>query len=89
MIPVGSEVYANPTSISQPLYFINMYTFHWKENMKRMLPLTRPVQENGMSLCRVLTIEYVCRICSCSILVNLNYWPSLPMQCGGFFWAHF
>ena len=57
MIPIAEEVYSDPNSISQPLYFINMHKFQWKENMKRMLPFAKPADENGMSSCKILTIE--------------------------------
>ena len=56
-IPLHEDVYSTNTSISQPLYFINSYYFQWKENMKRMLPLTRPPDADGVSTCRVLTVK--------------------------------
>ena len=57
VIPIHPDIYGDNTSISQPLYFINSYTFQWKENMKRMLSLTRPPNPEGISDCRVITIR--------------------------------
>jgi platelet-activating factor acetylhydrolase len=57
MIPIASEIYSSNASISQPLYFINSYAFQWRENMRRMVSMEKPVGGNGQSPCRIMTLK--------------------------------
>jgi len=55
MVPVDRDLYNG--GIQQPLLFINSYDFQWVENVQRMMKLSKPPDENGMSTCRVLTLR--------------------------------
>jgi len=54
MVPIHRDLYN--VGIQQPLLFINSYDFQWVENVQRMMKLSKPPDENGMSSCRVLTL---------------------------------
>ena len=45
------------SSVSQPLYFINAYTFQWKDNVLKMLSLCSPPDSLGRTPRRVVTLE--------------------------------
>jgi len=47
------------SSLSQPFYFINAYTFQWKDNVLKMMSLCDPLDASGKSQRRILTLEWV------------------------------
>ena len=57
MFPLHKDFYKQ--EISQPLYFINSHNFQWVVNVKQMMSLTKKPDADGITPCRVLTIEYV------------------------------
>jgi hypothetical protein len=55
MVPIHKDLY-NQT-IAQPLYFINSYNFQWVQNVQKMMKLTKPPREDGITDARILTLE--------------------------------
>ena len=55
MVPIHKDLYKE--TIAQPLYFINSHTFQWVKNVQRMMMLTKPPRDDGITGARVLTIE--------------------------------
>ncbi len=46
MFPISNEVY--DTGISQPLMFINSFSFQWAVNITSMMKLVTPPDESGI-----------------------------------------
>ncbi len=46
MFPISNEVY--DTGISQPLMFINSFSFQWAANITSMMKLVTPPDESGI-----------------------------------------
>ncbi|XP_064406355.1 platelet-activating factor acetylhydrolase-like [Halichondria panicea] len=46
----------NGFTIQQPLIFINSSDFHWKENIEQMTKMTKPSNEQGLSVARMITL---------------------------------
>ena len=57
MVPIHRDLY--DAGIRQPLLFINSHDFQWVENVQRMMKLSKPPDENGISSCQVLTLRWV------------------------------
>ena len=57
MVPIHRDVYG--TGIQQPLLFINSHDFQWVENVQQMMKLAKPLDDNGISSCQVLTLRWV------------------------------
>lgn len=55
MFPLHRDLYKH--GISQPLYFINTHNFQWVVNVQQMMSLTKKPDSDGITPCRVLTIE--------------------------------
>ena len=56
MVPLHRDFYEE-TKIAQPLYFVNTHSFQWVVNVRRMMSLTKPPSEDGITPSRVLTIK--------------------------------
>ncbi len=48
----------NGFTIQQPLIFINSSDFHWKENIEQMTKMTKPSNEQGLSVARMITLMW-------------------------------
>ena len=60
MGPIHKDLYKNGSVIEQPLIFINSSNdFQWKENIQKMLRLTKPPDSLGRSMSRIITLKYV------------------------------
>ncbi len=50
------SVHKNESTIQQPLIFVNSSDFHWKENIEQMTKMTKPPNEQGLSIARMVTL---------------------------------
>ena len=63
MVPFPED-FLEGLSVTQPLLFINSYSWQWKENIQSMMKLIRLSEEKGNSSCSIITLKYAPSIIS-------------------------
>ena len=58
MVPFPED-FLEGLSITQPLLFINSYSWQWKENIQSMTKLIRLSEEKENNSCSIITLKYV------------------------------
>lgn len=66
MVPFPED-FLEGLSVSQPLLFINSYSWQWKRNIQSIMKLIRSSKDKGNSSCFIVTLKYVP---SCSRIVH-------------------
>ena len=57
MVPFPED-FLQDLIVTQPLLFINSYTWQWKQNVQSMMKLIRTSEERGNTCCSIITLKY-------------------------------
>ena len=56
MVPFPND-FLEGLSVTQPLLFVNSYTWQWKQNIQSMMKLIRTSEEKGNNYCSIITLK--------------------------------